>query len=46
MAGLRIASFNVENLFSRAKVFTYAPTLGEANGLFVMIGLLQDLLAK
>jgi len=46
MTALRIATFNVENLFSRAEVFTIAPTLGEADGLLVMIDLLQDLIAK
>ena len=46
MTALRIATFNVENLFSRAKVFTAAPTLGEATGLLVMIEILEGLLDK
>ena len=46
MLKLRLATFNVENLFSRAKVFTLAPELGEANGVLVMVELLQGLLAK
>ena len=46
MTTLRIASCNVENLFSRAEVFAVAPVIGEADGILVMIDLLQGLLAK
>ena len=46
MTTLRIATCNVENLFSRAEVFVVAPSLGEADGLLVMIDLSEQLLAK
>ena len=46
MANLRLATFNVENLFSRAKVFVEAPELGQAEGLLTQVEILKDLLKE
>ena len=46
MLELRIATYNVENLFGRAKAFVDAPDLGFAYGILGMIDELDDLLKE